>query len=202
MDVLHDVNFEIAAGEMVVIQGNSGSGKTTLLLDCGAMQNPTSGRVEINQKDIFNLSPSARNAFRSSQIGYLFQTLELVPYLSLLDNVRMVKSVTTESAKRWLDRLGLSDRQSHKPDSLSHGQRQRGALARAVAHQPDLLIVDEPTGNLDPVNARIVFETLREIADQGAAVLVASHDPGIYSIADRHYQIESGTLTSGTESSQ
>lgn len=194
LEVLCDVNFEIAAGQMVVVHGDSGSGKTTLLLDCGAMQNPTSGQVNINQQPINVLSPIARNQFRAKHIGYLFQTLQLVPYLTLLENIRLVKGVDNAIAERWLERLGLADRRDHKPESLSHGQRQRAALARAIAHRPSLLIADEPTGNLDPDNTQLVFGILREFADQGSAVLVATHESSLGLIADDVYRIQSETL--------
>ncbi len=195
LQVLRDVNFSIARSKMVAVQGESGSGKTTLLLACGAMQKPTSGKVLINQRDVFDLTPAVRSQFRASQIGYLFQTLQLVPYLNVLDNVRIVKGVTAGTAKQWLERLGLDDRLNHKPDALSHGQRQRVALARAIAHRPALVIADEPTGNLDGKNTRLVFDSLREFADDGGAVLIAAHEPAIADFADRILHIKSGHLT-------
>jgi len=194
LEVLRGIDLEVDASKMVAIQGESGSGKTTLLLACGAMQQPTSGRVLINQQDVFESSTASRSQFRARHIGYLFQTLQLVPYLNVLDNVRIVRGVTTTTAKQWLARLGLSDRLRHKPSALSHGQRQRVALARAIAHRPALVIADEPTGNLDAGNTRLVFETLREFADDGGAVLIASHDPTIESFADQVLFLESGSL--------
>lgn len=194
LEVLRGIDLEVDASKMVAIQGESGSGKTTLLLACGAMQQPTSGRVLINQQDVFESSTASRSQFRARHIGYLFQTLQLVPYLNVLDNVRIVRGVTTTTAKQWLARLGLSDRLRHKPSALSHGQRQRVALARAIVHRPALVIADEPTGNLDAGNTRLVFETLREFADDGGAVLIASHDPTIESFADQVLFLESGSL--------
>ena len=177
---------------MVAIQGKSGSGKTTLLLACGAMQKPSDGTVKICGQNVFELTSSIRSQYRASQIGYLFQTLQLVPYLNVLDNVRIVKGVSTSEAKQLLAKLGVDDRLQHKPESISHGQRQRVALARAIAHRPALLIADEPTGNLDAENTQLVFETLREFADDGGAVLIASHDPTVQKFADRLLQLESG----------
>ncbi len=192
--VLHHANLELAASKVIAVQGESGSGKTTLLLACGAMQKPTSGRVKINQQDVFEMSAAGRNQYRANKIGYLFQTLQLVPYLNVLDNIRIVKGVSADTAMIWLKRLGLQDRLKHKPESLSHGQRQRVALARAIAHNPSLIIADEPTGNLDPKNAQLVFETLRHFADEGGAVLIASHDPTVESFANEMLYLESGTL--------
>jgi putative ABC transport system ATP-binding protein len=196
VEVLRGINLSIAATTMTAVKGDSGCGKTTLLLACGAMQKPTNGNVLINQQSVFQLPVSRRSQFRASQIGYLFQTLQLIPYLSVLDNVRLVRGVTTATAKQWLTKLGLNDRLRHRPHALSHGQRQRVALARALAHRPALVIADEPTGNLDPANTRLVFETLREFADAGGAVLIASHDPTIDEFADQVQFIESGTLVS------
>lgn len=182
--VLNDISFDIPKSQMMAVRGDSGSGKTTLLLACGAMQKPTAGQVKLNGQDLFSLSPINRAKFRAIHIGYLFQNLELIPYLDLVDNVRMSHGVSRAVAISWLEKLGLGERLKHKPESLSHGQRQRAALARALAHQPDLVIADEPTGNLDETNSQLVFKTLREFADGGGAVLVATHEPNVESIAD------------------
>ncbi len=188
--VLDDFNFSIAPSEFVAVSGASGSGKTTLLLAGGGMLKPTSGNVVLAGHDLFELSPIARSNHRACHLGFLFQTLELVPYLSLLENVRLSRGVTSEIAAEWLEKLGLNDRMHHKPELLSHGQRQRAALARALAHQPSLIIADEPTGNLDEVNSQIVFQTLQEYKEKGGAVLVASHDPQIASWADRVIRLD------------
>jgi ABC-type lipoprotein export system ATPase subunit len=163
-------------------------------LACGAMQKPTCGTVTLEKQNVYALSVAKRARYRAGQIGYLFQTLQLLPYLNALDNVQLVPGVSGDTAKQWLVRLGLENRLHHKPDSLSHGQRQRVALARAIAHQPALIIADEPTGNLDPKHAQLVFDTLREFANDGGSVLIASHDPAVASIADQTYSLQSGTL--------
>ncbi len=192
VDVFDKLNLIVPPGKMVAVTGESGCGKTTLLLDCGAMQRPTSGKVQIVGDDILGMGPAARANFRAEKIGYVFQTLELVPYLNLIDNLRMVRGVSAREACVWLERLGLGERKYHKPESLSHGQRQRAALARAIAHQPRLVIADEPTGNLDNKNSALVFQTLREFADKGGGVLVATHDPTIESFADEIHKLEAG----------
>ena len=160
------------------------AGKTTLLLTCGGMRAPTAGEVLIDGTNVYELSTSARIRHRSQNLGYLFQTLELIPYLTVLQNVKLAQGVDDKSARQWLQELGLSDRLSHKPFALSHGERQRVALARAIAHKPSLVICDEPTGNLDEENSRIVFDALRAFADDGGAVMIASHDPSVESLAD------------------
>lgn len=194
VEVLSEIDLRVKASELVVVSGASGAGKTTLLLACGAMQKPTSGTVKISGQDVFQIPSTRRGKFRSRHVGYLFQTLQLIPYLNLLDNVRVTPGADSATARIWLDRVGLSHRLTHRPESLSQGERQRAALARAVAQRPALLVADEPTGNLDPQNTSLVFQALREFADEGGAVLVASHDPMITDFANRKLTLESGSL--------
>lgn len=191
---LDDISFEVLPSQMVAIQGDSGSGKTTMLLACGGMQPPTSGSVLLNGQDLYAIPTLQRSAYRAQHVGYLFQTLELIPYLNLTDNVRMANGVSRKTAESILERLGLADRWFHKPDSLSHGQRQRAALARALAHRPSLVVADEPTGNLDARNTTLVMETLRQFANDGGAVLVATHDQSVESFADQVLQISTTRL--------
>ncbi|QEG24933.1 substrate-binding domain-containing protein [Mariniblastus fucicola] len=179
-----DLSFEIQKSKIVAARGESGCGKTTLLLICGGMRSPSKGEVMLDGINLYGMSASARVKFRSQKLGYLFQTLELIPYLSVLQNVKLARGVKDDVARHWLTRLGLEDRMSHKPNALSHGERQRVALARSIAHKPSLLICDEPTGNLDDENAQIVFGALREFADDGGSVLIASHDAAVDSLAD------------------
>lgn len=192
--VLRDICLHIDANEIVALFGESGSGKTTLLLAAGVMQRPNAGSVMINDRDVFQMSRAEQNRVRSSQIGYLFQTLQLVPYLNVLENVQAVQGVSREDARQWLARLGLSERLSHKPNALSQGERQRVALARAMVHRPALLIADEPTGNLDQRNSNLVLTALRDFANSGGAVLVATHDSMIESFADRVVELDSHQL--------
>ena len=190
VNVYSSLNFEIASGEVFAVRGSSGSGKTTLLLACGAMLRPTQGTVTLNGENIHNLSSAQRVSLRAKVIGYMFQSLELIPYLSVLDNVRLAHHVDRSTALAWLEKLGMSSRVSHKPEALSHGQRQRVALARAMAHAPKLVIADEPTGNLDPQNSELVFNTLRTFADSGGSVIVASHSPNVSGIADQTMDLD------------
>jgi len=179
-----NLSFEIRESQILAVCGKSGSGKTTVLLACGGMRAPTRGDITLCGEDLYRLSAAARVRFRSQKLGYLFQTLELLPYVSVLQNVKLAGRVRDDSARVWLDKLGLSARLDHKPFALSHGERQRVALARAMAHRPAVVICDEPTGNLDAENSQIVFGALRKFADDGGAVLIASHDTAVKSLAD------------------
>ncbi len=190
INVFENICFSVKGSEILVVRGESGSGKTTLLLACGAMQRPTLGNVLISGSNLYELSSSERNRYRAVNIGYLFQTLELVPYLNLLDNVRVSHAASPSDAKDWLQRLGLGNRLWFKPESLSHGQRQRAALCRALVHRPRLVIADEPTGNLDESHSQVVFQTLREFADRGNAVLIATHNSAAVEYADQVLEIE------------
>lgn len=189
VDVLDRIGFSVSTREIVAIEGASGSGKTTLLLSCGGMLRPETGSVVIDGQDLYSLSPGRRNRVRAGQIGYLFQTLQLVPYLTVLDNILLSGRTTRDEALQWLETFELGDRVGHRPDELSHGQRQRIALIRAIAHQPLLLITDEPTGNLDDNNTAKVFNILRHFADSGGAVILASHDRLICNQADRRFHL-------------
>lgn len=188
--VFEKCSFEVAPSQFVAVQGSSGSGKTTLLLACGGMLAPSSGEIHFQGNDLFKLPLARRTRIRSASIGYLFQTLELVPYLDLTANVKVGTGVSSIVANQWLDRLGLGDRSRSYPGELSHGQRQRVALARAIAHEPALVIADEPTGNLDSRNSEMVFGVLKEYAQDGGAVLMATHEPQPATFADFVIDIE------------
>lgn len=194
-DVLEQLDFEIAPGEMVGFYGNSGCGKTTLLLIAGGLLKPSSGSIKVDGVDMFALNPIARAGFRNRKVGFLFQTLELIPYLTLHQNVMLSKNVTKAEANSLLERLGLRESMSRKPESVSHGQRQRAALARAIAHQPRIVIADEPTGNLDEENSQLVFDVLREYSQSGGSVLVASHDSNWLSQVDRQMELGNSNLS-------
>lgn len=183
------LSFEIRPNQVVAVRGPSGCGKTTLLLACGGMRVPTRGEVTLAGRNLYQMSTSERARYRAQNIGFLFQTLELLPYLSVAQNVTVAMAGFDHDfaarSMRWISDLGLSERINHRPQALSQGERQRVALARSLAHQPAILVCDEPTGNLDEDNAQMVFSALRQFADEGGAVLVASHDHHVHSIADQ-----------------
>jgi ABC-type lipoprotein export system ATPase subunit len=194
---LAGVSLHVAAGEFVAVQGPSGCGKSTLLLAAGGLLRPDAGQVAITGQDPYALSPEARATFRAAHLGFVFQQFHLVPYLSILDNVlaptlALAHPNARARAAELIAQFGLQDRQHHVPDQLSVGERQRTALARALFNRPQLLLADEPTGNLDRENARLVLDALAEFARAGGAVLLVTHDADAARRAGRSVHMENG----------
>lgn len=185
--VLDRFSMTVAAGERVLILGPSGCGKTSLLSILAGLVPPQGGRVTVDGTDLFALPGHRRDAVRGQMFGFVFQTLHLLPTLSLRRNVELAAVLSghkTDGARidALLDRLGLSDKAGRRPDSLSHGEAQRGAIARAVVHGPKIIIADEPTSALDDENAQAVIDLLtREAELAEAALIVATHDSRIKS---------------------
>ena len=196
---LEAVSLGVAAGEFVAVQGPSGCGKTTLLLVAGGLLRPDGGRVTIAGDDPYAVSPNARAAWRAGHVGFVFQQFHLVPYLTVLDNV-LVASLAqpapgaADRARELIDHFGLADRAGHVSAELSTGERQRVALARALLNRPKAVLADEPTGNLDPVNAKAVLGYLAEYAQQGGAVLLVTHDPLAAEFAGRTVRMAAGRV--------
>lgn len=197
---LDDVSFSVRQGEFVAVRGPSGSGKSTLLLTVGGMVRPTQGRVLVDGQDLYELPTGQRAGLRASKIGFVFQMFHLVPYLDVLENVLTPAltgtSITRREAVELLERLGLSERMHHRPAELSAGERQRAAIARALVKRPDLILADEPTGNLDPANAAQVMGDLGDFHRRGGTVLVVTHDPLAEQYAQRTLLLEAGRLSS------
>lgn len=201
VDALADVSLAFAPGELALINGPSGSGKSTLLLAVGGMRRPTSGTVRIAGTDLYARSAADRARFRASDIGFVFQTLNLIPYLCAVENVMLAappaaqkQRATRDRAERLLADLGLGDRLRHKPGQLSQGERQRAAIARAMLNDPKVILADEPSGNLDPDNAHAAFAALRAFADRGGSVLVATHSTLHDDQADRVVTLRGGVV--------
>lgn len=197
LEVFDAIDLAIHPRQWVTVKGPSGSGKSTLLLDCGGMQLPTSGKVYLDGVDFYAASTNYKNKMRGTKVGYLFQTLELIPYLTVLQNVQMVPGCDRKTAETLLDRLGLGQRLTHKPASLSHGQRQRVALGRAMVKKPSILIADEPTGNLDAGTSQAVYQLLKQYVDDGGALLLATHDQAADVFADRILEFRNNHLVEG-----
>ncbi len=196
---MEDVSFTVETGGFVAIQGPSGSGKTTLMLAIGALQRPDTGRITLNHQDPYALDPEERAKFRAASIGFVFQQYHLVPYLSVLDNVLapMIAQPRTDAedrARQLIARFGLESRAHHIPAALSAGERQRTALARALFHEPKLLLADEPTGNLDRASAEVVLRYLVEFSNSGGTVVLVTHDEKIAGLAQRVVHMEQGRL--------
>jgi putative ABC transport system ATP-binding protein len=179
--VLDIAHFELAAGQQVALAGASGSGKTTLLHIIAGILRADEGQVFVADQDMLALPEPARDRVRAERIGYVFQTFNLLQGYTALENVCLGmafgRGVDIAAARHLLERVGLGDRLRYRPKQLSVGQQQRVAVARALAHRPSLLLTDEPTGNLDPDQARKVLTLIRELCvEQGTALLVVSHD--------------------------
>lgn len=194
---VNGISLKVNAGEFVAVQGPSGCGKSTLLLIAGGLLSPDQGDATIAGQDPYQLSANARAAFRASTVGFVFQQFHLVPYLSVLDNilapgVGISKPPAEDRAAQLMDKFGIAERASHLPGELSTGERQRAALARALFNQPKLILADEPTGNLDPENSKIVLDHLRAFTDEGGAVLMVTHEDSAASAADRTERLRDG----------
>ena len=200
--VLDDVSADFARGETIALRGRSGSGKSTLLNLVGGIDTPDDGRVVVAGTDLTGLSERDRTLFRRRHIGFVYQAFNLVPTLSVADNVRLVlelNGVSPDDAQRrigqLLEAVGLADRADSYPDVLSGGEQQRVAIARALCHEPAVVLADEPTGNLDDQTAETVLELLnRLVRERGGTMLVATHSARVASVCDREIEIHGGRL--------
>ena len=201
---LDGATLDIAKGDFVSVVGPSGSGKSTLLLMLGGMLSPSDGRVLFEDRSIFDLTPDARARWRREEIGFVFQTFNLVPYLTALENVEIPLFLTgvndgiqEDRAAALLERVGLADRLDHKPSELSVGQQQRVALARMLANDPAVILADEPTGNLDPETSQQIIGFLEHVNSEGRTIVMVTHDPEAARRAKRTLKLRGGTILSG-----
>nr|APZ78843.1 ABC transporter ATP-binding protein [Stigmatella aurantiaca] len=201
-EVLTGVRLTLHRGEFAVLLGRSGSGKSTLLNLISGIDLPTRGTVRVEGKDVAALSERERTLLRRERIGFVFQAFNLLPTLTVEENVRLPLELTGRSGpevdgrvKALLGRVGLAGRERSFPDRLSGGEQQRVAVARALSHTPPLLLADEPTGNLDEKTGLQVLDLLEELIRQGnACALIVSHDEGLAARADRIFVMEAGQL--------
>ena len=202
VQALRSANLKLERGDFVALMGPSGCGKSSLLHLCGAMDRPTSGRIVIEGMPLQGLDDLGLTRLRRTRIGFVFQFFNLLPTLTVAENVALPlllagisKAKAEADASRWIDRVGIASRRGHYPQQLSGGEMQRTALARAVAHQPAVLLADEPTGNLDSANSLHVLALLRELNDEtGVAVLLATHSAEIAAGAKRLLHMRDGVL--------
>jgi len=205
---LQGLDLSVQPGEMVGIVGASGSGKSTLLNVLGGLDRPSAGTVRVGERDLFKLSDNELDTYRRSQVGFVWQqtTRNLIPYLTALENVELPMRLSRQPGKerrqhamQLLDTLGLSPRKDHTPTQLSGGEQQRTAIAVALANQPQILLADEPTGEVDTATAAEVYAALRKINQfYGMTILIVSHDPGLSHYTDRVVAIRDGKTSTET----
>ena len=206
---LSDVHLKIGKGEFVSIAGPSGCGKSTLLAILGLLDSPTDGNYLLNGKPVSNLTLSDRTRIRNREIGFIFQSFNLIGDLTVYENVElpltyrgMVSAERKQKTQSALERVGMTQRSKHYPAQLSGGQQQRVAVARALVGDPLILLADEPTGNLDSKNGDAVIDLLRELHQNGATICMVTHDPRYARVADRTIHLFDGCIVEETAGSQ
>ena len=200
---LSDISFTVNRGEWIAIMGPSGSGKTTMINIIGCMDRPTSGAVILDGEDVSSLSAEELTVIRRDKIGLVFQQFHLVPYLTAVENVMVAQYyhslVDENEALQALDRVGLLERARHLPRQLSGGEQQRVCIARALINSPKLILADEPTGNLDESNGKIVMDLFRQLHAEGSTIVVVTHDPDVAACAEKTIVLEYGRLARITD---
>ena len=196
---LDHIDLLVKSSEFVLIKGESGSGKSTLLFIMGGMLNPTSGKIIVNKKNLFALSKAERSKYRANEIGFVFQSYHLLPYLNVFENIMLPNQlpeihIQKEDIYKIADELGIADRLDHKPSQLSAGEKQRVALARALITKPSIILADEPTGNLDEKNTIEVLNYLKSFQKNGGTVVMVTHGNLADTYATRTIRLEKGTL--------
>ena len=198
LHALDNVSMKVDNGEWVAIMGPSGSGKSTMMNIIGCMDKPTSGRVILDGVDIAHESDKNLTVIRRDKIGLIFQQFHLVNYLTAVENVMVAQyyhSVPDEKeALEALDRVGLADRARHLPSQLSGGEQQRVCIARALINYPEIVLADEPTGNLDEANENIVLDIFQQLHKDGTTLIVVTHDPEVGEVAQRTVTLEYGKI--------
>lgn len=195
---LKNISFTIEKGEWANIMGPSGSGKTTLLNLIGCLDSPTSGSLVVNGIETSKLNQNERTRFRREHIGLVFQQFHMIPHLTALENVMIAQYFHSiedeEEAKEALTRVGMEHRLNHLPSQLSGGEQQRVCIARALINQPEIILADEPTGNLDKKNEEAVLDIFRELHSAGKTIVIVTHNPEIGEIGDKIIQISHGEV--------
>lgn len=195
---LNNINLSVYEGEWLAIMGPSGSGKSTLLNILSLMDTPSSGEYLLDSENLEQMDEEQKITLRREKIGLIFQQFHLIPYLNALENVMLSQyyhsSVDEEDAKIVLEKVGLSHRLTHLPSQLSGGEQQRVCIARALINNPELLLADEPTGNLDEANEKIVLQTLQKLKNEGKTIVLITHNPDLAKFADRTLILQHGVL--------
>ena len=206
VQAIRGIDLEIYKGEMVAVMGPSGCGKTTLLNIISGIDEPSAGQVFVAQKPLFGIRDDDRTDIRAKEMGFIFQKFHLLDVMNTIENVEiplLLSGVNPDEArslaKKSLEKVGLGDRLNHRPQELSGGQQQRVSIARAIVHNPSVILCDEPTGNLDSLTSSKVMELLVELNHSGATIVIVTHDPEIASLCSRIVKIQDGVIVSEEE---
>ena len=206
LHALKEVSFQVRKGEWVAIMGSSGSGKSTMMNIIGCMDKPSVGEVILDGQDITKESQNSLTKIRREKIGLIFQQFHLIPYLTALENVMVAQyyhSIPDEQeALQALERVGLKDRAKHLPSQLSGGEQQRVCIARALINSPEIILADEPTGNLDEINEKIVIDILTQLHEEGSTIIVVTHDLEVGDVAERKIILEYGKIVNDIDQKQ
>ena len=202
VNALRGLDLSIEKGEIVAIMGPSGSGKSTLMHILGALDTPTEGEARLEGQDLRGMNEDALVTVRGKKVGFVFQTFNLIQSLTAQQNVELPmtflgvkKAARAERAEALLEKVGLADRVTHRPNELSGGERQRVAIARALANNPEILLADEPTGNLDSETGKTILDLLKKLCeDEGKTMILITHDPDAAAIADRIVRLRDGRV--------
>ena len=201
VSALKEVSFTIDKGEFVAVMGESGSGKSTLLSILGTLNSPTSGKLMVDDVDVYALGKDARADFRRESIGFVFQNFNLIPYLTLTENVMLpLATVTGKSAKKRtmafeaLKRVGLSEKGGRLPSQISGGEQERVAIARAIVGRPPIILADEPTGNLDSKTGKEIMGIVNTLNGEGMTIVMVTHNPDYAAYANRVLRVADGVL--------
>ena len=202
VQAIKEMSFSIDDGEFVSIMGQSGSGKSTLLSILGGLNHPTRGRILLDSLDIYKLSSEQRADLRSEYIGVIFQSFQLIPYLTVLENVKLPMAITGKKARTQdkmarnvLERVGLANKADRLPDQLSGGEQERVAIARAIVNKPPILLADEPTGSLDSKTAAEIMALLKELNSEGQTIIMVTHNPEACKHTSRTIMVKDGSCS-------
>ena len=202
VEAIKQMDFFIDDGEFVSIMGQSGSGKSTLLSILGGLNHPTRGRILLDSLDVYRLTSEQRADLRSEYIGVIFQSFQLIPYLTVLENVKLPMAITGKKARQQdkmardvLKRVGLANKADRLPDQLSGGEQERVAIARAIVNRPPILLADEPTGSLDSKTADEIMNLLRELNCEGQTIIMVTHNPEACKYSSRTILVKDGSCS-------